>query len=105
MEKITRSARTVVLIVGILSGTKHHSDYHRRNGCCGLDGMDGPNLVCPNAHEVGTEKSDCWMPHAAVLLENVSGVMSEIARMSPARSNCFPFSSLVPAPHSSFSHF
>jgi hypothetical protein len=38
---------------------------------CGLDGMDGPNLVCVNGHEIGTEKSDCWMPHAAVLLDSI----------------------------------
>ena len=67
-------AGDVVVNLADLVGTKHHQDYRRRNGCCGLDGMDGPNLVCPNGHEVGTEKSDCWMPHAAVLLENVSGV-------------------------------
>jgi len=54
-----------------LVGTKHHSDRGRQNGCCGLDGLDGPNLTCANGHEVGTEKSDCWMPHAAVLLETV----------------------------------
>jgi hypothetical protein len=51
-----------------LVGTHHHPDVHRLAGCCGLDGMDGPNLLCANGHEIGTEKSDCWMPHAAVLL-------------------------------------
>ena len=51
--------------------TPEHPDSHRLAGCCGLDGMDGPNLVCPNGHEIGTEKSDCWMPHAAVLLDSV----------------------------------
>jgi hypothetical protein len=54
-----------------LVGTQHHPDSHRLAGCCGLDGMDGPNLVCANGHEIGTEKSDCWMPHAAVLLNSV----------------------------------
>ena len=64
----------VLVNLADLVGTKRHSDFHRLNACCGLDGLDGPNLVCSNGHEVGTEKSDCWMPHAAVLLENVIGV-------------------------------
>jgi hypothetical protein len=34
--------------IGVLAtcGTKHHSDFHRLDGCCGLDGLDGSNLVC-----------------------------------------------------------
>jgi hypothetical protein len=50
-----------------LENTKHHSDLRRLNGCCGLDGCDGYNLVCINGHEVGTERSDCWQAHHAVL--------------------------------------
>lgn len=65
--------RFVVNLADLVS-TKHHSDGRRLSGCCGLDGLDGPNLVCANGHEVGTEKSDCWMPHAAVLLETVISV-------------------------------
>jgi len=34
-----------------------------RNGCCGVDGLDGINTFCVNGHPIGTEKSDCWMPH------------------------------------------
>src|SRR5262249_54570211 len=45
--------------------TRHHPDTRRLNGCCGLDGLDGKNTVCSNGHEVGVERSDCWMPHAA----------------------------------------
>lgn len=45
---------------------KSHSDLSRLNGCCGLDGFGGLNQVCLNNHEVGTEMSDCWMPHALV---------------------------------------
>jgi hypothetical protein len=37
-----------------------HPDPSRRNGCCGLDGTDGPNLVCNCGNEIGTESSDCW---------------------------------------------
>lgn len=57
-----------VVHLGDLVGTSHSGKI---NGCCGLDGLDGPNLVCKNGHEIGTEKSDCWMPHAAVLLDSV----------------------------------
>lgn len=50
----------------------HHPDPHRHAGCCGRDGLDGPNLTCAaGGHEVGTERSDCWMTHVAVLLPNV----------------------------------
>jgi hypothetical protein len=62
---------TVVVNLRDLVGTKAHPDFRRRNGCCGQDGLDGPNLVCVNGHEIGTEKSDCWMPHAVALLDNV----------------------------------
>ena len=50
-----------------LQNTKRHSDVRRLNGCCGLDGCDGPNLLCENGHEIGTERSDCWHAHHAVL--------------------------------------
>ncbi|MGC4811259.1 hypothetical protein ACLQ29_12120 [Micromonospora sp. DT228] len=39
-----------------------HPDRGRRNGCCGLDGTDGPNLVCGCGAEIATESSDCWTP-------------------------------------------
>lgn len=35
----------------------------RLNGCCGLDGCDGPNMLCRVCEaEVGTMQSDCWTP-------------------------------------------
>jgi len=34
-----------------------------RNGCCGADGLDGPNLFCPEGHPIATEVSDCWTAH------------------------------------------
>jgi hypothetical protein len=38
-----------------------HPDLRRCGGCCGLDGVDGPNLVCDNCGaEVATRYSDCW---------------------------------------------
>ncbi len=53
-----------------LVGTKHHDDLHRLNGCCGLDGCDGPNVVCLQGHE--TEPRDRIVgAHAVVLLEDV----------------------------------
>ena len=30
------------------------------NGCCGLDGCDGPNQLCQCGAEVGTLLTDCW---------------------------------------------
>ena len=35
-------------------------DVRRLNGCCGLDGCEGPNRVCSCSAEIGTEMSDCW---------------------------------------------
>jgi len=54
-----------------LTGVQHHPEASRNDGCCGCDGGDGPNLICLNGHEVGTERSDCWMAHAAVFLPSV----------------------------------
>jgi len=61
-----------------LCGTSHHPDVSRHNGCCGRDGLDGPNLVCAMGHEIGTEKSDCWMAHAAILLRNAIPAPSKV---------------------------
>ncbi len=49
--------------LGGLRNVGPHPDPRRRVGCCGVDGTDGVNTVCTNGHEVGTECSDCWMPH------------------------------------------
>lgn len=67
----TGSEGRVLVNLADLVGTHHHSDPARRSGCCGPDGMQGPNLLCNNGHEVATERSDCWMSHAAVLLKSV----------------------------------
>jgi hypothetical protein len=44
------------------------TDIQRRlSGCCGLDGMDGPNLLCDQGGaEVATKKTDCWAPHCVI---------------------------------------
>jgi hypothetical protein len=45
---------------------RDHPDSSRFNGCCGLDGCDGPNFLCECGVEVATERSDCWIPHALI---------------------------------------
>jgi hypothetical protein len=43
------------------------TDFHRLNGCCGLDGCDGPNLQCDTCGiYVATKMTDCWQPRCAV---------------------------------------
>jgi hypothetical protein len=40
---------------------ERHRDPRRSSGCCGRDGLDGPNLVCPRClTEVATIRDDCW---------------------------------------------
>jgi len=44
------------------------AESKRLNGCCGLDGCDGPNLQCAVCGSfVATKMTDCWMAHCAVL--------------------------------------
>ena len=50
-----------------LINTKQTKKTDRLIGCCGPDGMAGYNILCMKGHEVGTERSDCWLPHHAVL--------------------------------------
>lgn len=41
----------------------------RLNGCCDLDGRDGPNLVCVSCKaEVAIAKYDCWIPRHIIML-------------------------------------
>ena len=60
-------ARFLAIHLGDALNTRSHPEDRRSNGCCGQDGLDGLNTVCANGHEIGTEKSDCWMPHALLL--------------------------------------
>lgn len=55
-----------------LVDTQDHPDSRRNGGCCGRDGCNGPNLLCMQGHEIGTERSDCWMAHAAVLVRTMT---------------------------------
>ena len=66
-EYFTGSEDKILMNLKDLIAVKHHSDHRRLNGCCGLDGLDGLNLICSNGHEIGTEKSDCWIAHACIL--------------------------------------
>ncbi len=57
----------ILIHIHDLRNSTFHTDSKRLNGCCGLDGQDGPNRVCLNNHAIGTEHSDCWMPHLIAL--------------------------------------
>ncbi|WP_433463533.1 hypothetical protein [Spirillospora sp. CA-128828] len=58
-----------VLCPDDLTGVDLHPDSRRRNGCCGLDGLDGPNLICAGCGaEVATKQSDCWSQQQVTLL-------------------------------------
>ncbi len=62
-EQILVSAgprNTVLISPDDLTVHRLHPDPRRRSGCCGLDGCDGPNLVCNCGNEIATESSDCW---------------------------------------------
>lgn len=55
---------TWISLAGLSDGMMDTTDYRRLNGCCGLDGLDGPNQVCRNCGRyVGTKVTDCWTPH------------------------------------------
>lgn len=45
------------------AATKPTRDPARLSGCCGLDGCDGPNMLCRICKTaVGTIQNDCWTP-------------------------------------------
>jgi len=47
--------------------TKPTSDTRRCNGCCGLDGCDGPNLQCNICESfVATKFTDCWRSYCVL---------------------------------------
>ncbi len=47
-----------------IADTQLTSDYGRLQGCCGLDGGNGPNLQCEVCGTyVATKRTDCWAPH------------------------------------------
>lgn len=61
---ISPKTRVIVFNPNDLTGTAPHPEPGRRHGCCGLDGLDGPNLVCEGCGaDVATQQSDCWTDH------------------------------------------
>ncbi|WP_419392793.1 hypothetical protein [Cytobacillus praedii] len=58
---------SIIINIKDLINSNLHPNESRLNGCCGYDGLDGMNRVCLNNHEIGTENSDCWMPHFVAL--------------------------------------
>ena len=49
------------------------TESRRLNGCCGLDGCDGPNLQCEVCDTyLATKMTDCWMPHCIVFDPNTT---------------------------------
>jgi hypothetical protein len=48
------------------------------NGCCGLDGCDGPSLLCDVCGAyVATKMTDCWQPHCVVFDKTTTQATSE----------------------------
>jgi hypothetical protein len=64
-DDVVRGNHEFILNLRDLIHTAYHPDCRRSQGCCGRDGLDGMNIVCSNGQEIGTECSDCWMPHYA----------------------------------------
>ncbi|MGA4837761.1 hypothetical protein [Streptomyces sp. G45] len=61
---ISPATRAIVLHPDDALGTVPHASLGRRGGCCGPDGLDGPNLLCRGCGaEVATEQTDCWVEH------------------------------------------
>lgn len=65
-EFFNGSEGRIIVNIEDLINSINHTDRSRLNGCCGLDGYDGPNKLCNNKHEVASEFSDCWMPRAVI---------------------------------------
>jgi hypothetical protein len=62
----------------------HHmkltSDSIRLQGCCGLDGANGPNLQCEVCDTyVATRRSDCWTPHYVLFDPNTTMAVEDPA--------------------------
>lgn len=55
--------RDITINLKDLVNTQRHHDAERLQGCCGPDGDQGNNVLCSQGHEVGVERSDCWMAH------------------------------------------
>jgi hypothetical protein len=57
------------------------SDSIRLQGCCGLDGGNGPNLQCAVCGTyVATKRTDCWTPHYIVFETSTTQAVMDEAR-------------------------
>ncbi|WP_336026544.1 hypothetical protein [Geodermatophilus sp. FMUSA9-8] len=57
-----------------------HADPRRSSGCCGRDGLDGPNVVCPGCGAaVATVLDDCWTYREARLEPQLVTVRTAVA--------------------------
>jgi len=71
-------ALTIFVHPDDVRGLRLHSDRRRLNGCCRLDGCDGPNLVCAACGaEIATEQSDCWVSWHDIRLEPAAVIEHE----------------------------
>jgi hypothetical protein len=66
-EIYTNTEGAILLNADDLVNVVDHADGSRLNGCCGLDGTDGPNKTCIHGHEVAIEMSDCWIPWVVIM--------------------------------------
>ncbi|MFG3236770.1 hypothetical protein ACGFZG_34155 [Streptomyces antibioticus] len=81
---INHDATLFILHPDDVPGTALHPDSGRCAGCCGLDGRDGPNLVCAACGaEVATKESDCWTDNLVALI--AAAVVSSRARLPEPR--------------------
>ncbi|WP_141722282.1 hypothetical protein [Micromonospora haikouensis] len=72
---------TILVNPNDVHGLGPHPDPSRRKGCCRLDGLDGPNLVCRGCgSEVATEQSDCWVRWHDLRLQPAAVTASRRAR-------------------------
>lgn len=71
----------VVLHPDDLRGVVPHPDRGRSSGCCGHDGLDGPDRVCGGCGtEVATLRDDCWVGWSTVRLEPARGRPHRVSR-------------------------
>ncbi|MDH7974425.1 hypothetical protein QH494_19725 [Sphingomonas sp. AR_OL41] len=56
----------------LLKTVRNSNLASRLNGCCGLDGCDGPNQLCVCGAEIGTRLSDCWTMNVFVPLQEAT---------------------------------
>ncbi|MEU8515950.1 hypothetical protein AB0C76_30875 [Kitasatospora sp. NPDC048722] len=75
-----RDGAVFVLHPDDVPGTRRHPGSGRRNGRCGLDGLDGPNLVRTGCGaEVATEEADRRTSNLVALIASAVRAALEVA--------------------------